>query len=39
MDNNKIKKPTPSPANTSQIQEMNNVVSRIVELIKLKHLN
>jgi hypothetical protein len=38
MDTNKIYKPEISKATTTQIQEMNNVVTRIVELIKEKHL-
>mgnify|MGYP003658569106 CR=1 FL=1 len=38
MDTNKIHKPEITKATTTQIQEMNTVITRIVDLIKEKHL-
>jgi hypothetical protein len=38
ITNNQITKPTTQTASTSQKQKMNEIVNRIVELIKEKHL-
>ena len=36
--NNQITKPDTQPVATSQKQEMNTIVNKIIELIKEKHL-
>lgn len=38
ITNNQIIKPKTQTVSTSQKQEMNTIVNRIVELIKIKHL-
>lgn len=38
MNPNQLIKPEITQGSEQQIQEMNTIVSRIVELIKLKHL-